>query len=190
MPIFNAYELNLPTSIWIDGNRSLQHSRRIKFKDSDNTNSRNWATITIDKFNTEIFNLSNRTFLSIQDVEKLKDFVRINYETLIMVAKGKLNNKAEIKSRLTCNDDVSTLMRISDNTINIECSFFKDRIFFIGENNEKTKAFIEKLGNVRPFHHYSKQSTYIDFLELKGNGNQIMGQIKHILHNTAKEMGK
>lgn len=38
--------------------------------------------MSIDKFNPKIFNCSDKTRLSQQDIEKLKDFVRINCQSL------------------------------------------------------------------------------------------------------------
>ena len=188
MPIFNDYELHLPTSIWIDGKRDLQHGRRIKFKDTESNNSRNWATMSIDKFNPKIFNCSDKTRLSPQDIEKLKDFVRINYETLMMAADGKLQNKSEIKSRLLYNDDISTIIPQDENTINIECSVLKDRIYFIGEDMKNAKLFIEKITKIMPFHKYSEQTAYIDVLHTNGNGYELAENIKNILYKIAKEM--
>lgn len=57
-------EVDLPTDIWDDGDRDLTHAKRIKFNDNNDKDSNTWATMTIDKFNPKVFNLSKNTKLS------------------------------------------------------------------------------------------------------------------------------
>lgn len=171
MPIFNDYELHLPTSIWIDGKRDLQHGRRIKFKDTESNNSRNWATMSIDKFNPIVKNLHKDTFLKPSDIERIKRFVILNYDILNSLATDKSFNyeKQFLPYIIKLGKGEGYIIpqeRFADNTnhtIYISCSVTDDRLWFMtNDNNQNTEHLMIEIGNTEPFEFFDKYTVYVD----------------------------
>lgn len=187
IPTFTKSEVNLPTDIWIDGQRDLQHQLRIKFKDRKDGNTKTWASMTIDKLNPEVKNLYYKTFLTKNDIENIKDFVKTNYETLKQSAEGLFNNKSEILDALYIDRNISDLLNLSDK-VNVEIASIKDFLYFIVENNEDSIKYIQYLSTVKPFKIYNDYSAYINIEELKGNSFQKKQLIISILKNVAKKL--
>lgn len=191
MPTFKADELKLPTDIWIDGgDRKLQHGYRIKFRDRQEEKDTNkWATMTIDKFDPETIHLNKNTNLSNRDIEELKDFVKTNYDNLILIAQGKISNRKDIKDLLLYRTDIKTLLPNNNNTIPIDFMRFKNELTIVGNNDEKTKALINALSKKKPFEKYNDVSLRINVFALTGNLNQKISFIKNKIDDAAKNIG-
>ena len=187
MPTFYKGEVNLPTDIWIDAKRDLQHQARIKFNDKNNNNTRTWASMTIDKFNPIVKNLDPKTYLTNTDINIIKDFVKTNYETLIQSAKGQFASKSDILDSLNLDRDLSDLLQLDDK-LNIEIVPIKDEFYFITDNNEKSIQYINYLSNIKPFKNYDNHSAYINIFNLKGDMFQKQQTIISTLKNVAKKL--
>ena len=87
MPVLTTAETGLPTNIWVDGERQMQHGPRLKFKSFDDNNTRTWSTCTIND-NPEIKNLSPKCKLSGNDLKKIINFVSYNKDLLLNLANG------------------------------------------------------------------------------------------------------
>ena len=187
MPTFDKTEVNLPTDIWIDGERNLQHNKRIKFKDRPDTRTKTWAAMTIDKFNPEIRNLYKKTFLSPKDISLIKDFVKVNYETLMQAANGELNSKDDILNNLNIDSDIFGLLDFEDK-VHLEISHIKNELYFIANgNNDKCRKYIDYLSNIKPFKKYSEFISYINLYDMSGNLEHRKQAIVTTLKNVAKK---
>lgn len=107
MPVLTSDETGLPTNIWIDGERKMQHGPRLKFKSSDSDNTRTWSTCTIND-NPQIKNLPNNTTLNSNDLNKIISFVTYNKELLLDLADG-------ITDHIKSEDILKRLVKIGKN---------------------------------------------------------------------------
>lgn len=81
----------LPVDLWIDEGTSPQHGPRIKFRaSSEQKTTRQFSTMTISEF-PEIFNFPKKYDIKSKDIEKIKQFVKNNRESLIKLAKNEIN---------------------------------------------------------------------------------------------------
>lgn len=188
MPTFDKTEVNLPTDIWIDGERNLQHNKRIKFRDRPDTRTKTWATMTIDKFNPEIRNLYKKTFLSPKDISLIKDFVKVNYETLMLAANGQLPSKSDILANLNIDTDIMSLLKFNEK-VNIEISGIKNRLYFLTNgDDDKSLEFISRLSKIKPFKSNDEYSVYLNLYDIDGNPQKKKQIILSTLKNLAKKI--
>lgn len=188
MPTFTRAEVNLPTDIWIDGERNLQHQKRIKFKDRDSKKTKTWASMTIDKFNPEIFNLYDKTFLSPKDISLINDFVKVNYETLMLAANGQLPSKSDILANLNIDTDIMSLLKFNEK-VNIEISGIKNRLYFLTNGDyDKSLEFISRLSKIKPFKSNDEYSVYLNLYDINGNPQKKKQIILSTLKNLAKKI--
>lgn len=191
IPKFDDHELNLPTEIWIDGDRDMPHQRRIKFNDKNSSNSNTWASMTIDKYEPKVFNLSPKTTLSNKDIEIIKNFVRTNYVVLMQIADGLITDKEIILKNLNIDREPSDLLQMDDNKINLELNFnSKTNIlyFIVQKNDEKSLKYIEELSKIKHFDNYDKFAAYLNIFNLKGDAFQKKNTVLNILKNTANKL--
>lgn len=152
MPKFMTYEVDLPTDIWIDTKRGLNHAKRIKFKDRNNNNTDTWASMTIDKFNPKVFNLSKNTKLSPKHISAIKDFVRVNYETLMLAANGELKTKDEILDGIICGNDILSVVYKDNDIVNIDYGKIGDTQSFTCDDKEISRKLMKFVPNQTSCH--------------------------------------
>lgn len=188
MPRFNKGELGLPTAIWIDNKRSMQHGYRIKVRDTNNDDTNNWATITIDKFEPKELNIAKNTFLTNKQIDMIKDFVRINYETLVLAAQGKFNSKKDIKDSLIIYDQNNPFSQANKALIKIDFMSVGDNIYVIVKDGELQKKLIAGLSKIYPFKKYDDKTAFVDILNISGDGNQKIRFIKGMIDKVAANL--
>lgn len=192
MPTFPYYTLDLPTDIWIDGERSLQHQPRIKFNDTKNKDTRTWATMTIDRKNPEVYNLSPKTFLSIYEINFLKKFVILNYNTLIKAAKGEFKTSDELKRNLK-RISIKTngiVMPVENGITKIDFIVIGSNLILTVNDNNGCKL-LDILVENGYFQRYDKNSIYNDIKTLlsKSGKNKLSAFVKNIINNAANTIG-
>ena len=88
MSILRAKKTNLPTDIWVDEGCVTKHGPRIKFKTSnEQRNSHDYSTMTISD-NPQVFFLPKNCILDAEDIEKIRQFVIVNKDGLILLLSG------------------------------------------------------------------------------------------------------
>ena len=189
MPTFRRTETRLPTEIWIDGDRNLKHDYRIKFNDKSNHDTNTWASMTISKTDPKTFNLADDTKLSPKDIKKIRNFVMVNYETLMLSAKGELRDRNDILSRLISDEDIKDLLKQENNVVNLDCSSIHDRIYFTADNKQIGKDYIKRISKLNLFIQYDEISVYLNNQFLKAEPYQEAEIIKNTLYREAKKMG-
>lgn len=188
MPKFMTYEVDLPTDIWIDTKRDLNHAKRIKFKDRNNNNTDTWASMTIDKFNPEVFNLLDKTFLSPKDISLVRDFVRVNYETLMMSANGDLKDKDDILSRLICHRDIESLVQDDNKIVNVDFSSIGYRLLFNVDDKEISRKFIKELSKHALFDYVDEVTVQLNDFKLIGDPSTKSEIIKNAFYGVGKKL--
>ena len=186
MPTFKTYETNLPTDIWIDSERPKNHWHRIKFKDRNSNNTNNWASMTIDKFNPQIFNLDKKTILSNREIEDIKDFVKTNFETLLLAAQGKLQDRDEIEARLNVDRDIQTLFQ-DNNKINVSINIVSGMIYIVTDGEGKSGEYIKNLCADFPFTKNGEYAAQTPLAKYKGNQYEIKQKILNVLMKSGKK---
>lgn len=192
MPTFTSDELNLPTEVWIDGNRNVQHQPRIKFNHNGSNNTRTWATMTIDKYEPKVLNNNNETTLSNKEIEEVKDFVRTNYEVLMKIAKGEIEaSKSVILKNLNIDSDPYDLLNGNSDKVNLEIAFNsnENNLYFIVQNDDEDSLnYIKYLSTVRPFTNYDKFTARLNIFDIKGDTYEKKQIIISTLKNVANKL--
>ena len=188
MPKFMTYEVDLPTDIWIDTKRGLNHTKRIKFKDRNNNNTDTWASMTIDKFKPEVYNLLDKTFLSPKDISLVRDFVRVNYETLMMSANGDLKDKDDILSRLICHRDIESLVQDDNKIVNVDFSSIGYRLLFNVDDKEISRKFIKELSKHALFDYVDEVTVQLNDFKLIGDTYTKSEIIKNAFYGVGKKL--
>lgn len=101
MPIPKTDITGLSTSVWIDGGRKMQHGPRLKFKATNDNNTRTWPSCTISD-NPEIKNLPKGCSITNGNLEKIINFSRYNKDLLTSIADGRYSyiNRSELDKQL------------------------------------------------------------------------------------------
>lgn len=91
MPVLDPKVSFLPITLWLDNGTHPQHGPRIKFKASnEQKNSKNFSTMTISD-EPVIHHLPKQCFLNNKQLNKIKEFVIINKEILLALARNEIN---------------------------------------------------------------------------------------------------
>lgn len=91
MPVLDPKVSFLPTTLWLDNGTHPQHGPRIKFKASNEQKiSKNFSTMTISD-EPVIQHLPKQCFLNNKQLNKIKEFVIINKEVLLALARNEIN---------------------------------------------------------------------------------------------------
>lgn len=192
MPTFPYYTLDLPTDIWIDGERNLQHQPRIKFNDTKNKDTRTWATMTIDRKNPEVYNLSSKTFLSNDEINFLKKFVVLNYNTLMKAAKGEFKTSDELKrnlKRISLKNN-GIIMPVENGITKIDFIVIGSNLI-LTTNDDKGRELLNILVENGVFQKYDDNSIYNDIKTLlnKSGKNKLSAFVKNVINNAANSIG-
>lgn len=189
MPVINGEDIGLPFDIWVDTvKRNMKHGKRVKFKTNDSKFSRGWSSMTIDKVEPRIFNMDGQTSVKSKDIEKLKDFVRMNYEPLTLAADGKVKDVEELMDMFLTPRDVMTLVA-DDNKVYVDIVYTGGRLYFVGDGKEKTRQLLTKMHGVKPFHVYGQDSLYMDVNGTQEDSITFAEKVKDTLYTSAKSMG-
>lgn len=188
MPKLKRGEVDLPTDIWVDGDRDLTHAKRIKFNDNNDKDSNTWATMTIDKFNPKVFNLSKNTKLSPKHISAIKDFVRVNYETLMLAANGELKTKDEILDGIICSNDISSVVYKDNDIVNIDYSKIGDTQSFTCDDKEISKKLMRFVSKTNILSYDNDRTVTINNFKLSGDPHTKSEVIKNIFYNAAKKL--
>lgn len=209
---FNPKETGLNNEILLDECANYIHDKHplfIYFRNGKSL-SENLIPVAVHRYKPFLLDNKIRLKISENSLHKIFSFIKNNYYAIVEYANGRigyedalncfkmqaLNEQMLVEMpifndyelHLLYNDDISTIIPQDENTINIECSVLKDRIYFIGEDVKNAKLFIEKITKIMPFHKYSEQTAYIDVLRTNGDGYELAQYIKNILYKIAKEM--
>lgn len=192
MPTFPYYTLDLPTDIRIDGERNLRHGFRIKFNDTKNKDTRTWASMSINKSNPSVYNLSPKTFLSNDEIDFLKEFVKENYETLIKAANGEYYSSNEIKlhlKKIKVNNS-GLIMPVQKGVAKIDVIVVGNTLILM-VNDDKGIKLLELLTNSGVFKKYDKNSIYADIkdLSIKSEKNKLSSFVKNMVNDAAHRIG-
>lgn len=187
----NKNKFNLPADLWSDTtDRTTNHWKRIKFNDRNNSDSNTWASMTIDKYDPKISNLSPKSRLSPRDIEKIRDFVRVNHDTLLKAAMGEYDSDRKFLQDLMPLDKRLLSFFADENDINVECSWVGERLFVIVDGRGRSKEYIEELAKIPPFMKNDDNSAFIDVVgNRKYTGEEMAEKIKHKLYQVAKNKG-
>ena len=188
MPKFHKGELGLPTAIWIDNYRPMQHGYRIKIKDTNNDDTNYWGTITIDKFEPKELNITKNTTLTNKQIDMIKDFIRVNYETLVLAAQGKFNSKDEIKKSLILYDQNNPFAQADKPLIKVDFMSVGDIIYAIVEDSELSKKLIALLTKIYPFKKYDDKTVFVNIRDISGDGNEKIRFIKEMIEKSATKL--
>ncbi len=101
MPIINTLITGLPLNIWIDkGNHQnkCEHGARIKFQSSSDPNPYKWASITLPDM---MIPKNHHIEVKQQDVNKVLEFVQLNYDNLMKLVKQEIDYEEFIVRMIT-----------------------------------------------------------------------------------------
>lgn len=101
MPIINTLITGLPLNIWIDkGNHQnkCEHGARIKFQSSSDPNPYKWASITLPDM---MIPKNHHIEVKQQDVNKVLEFVQLNYDNLMKLVKQEIDYEEFIIRMIT-----------------------------------------------------------------------------------------
>ena len=101
MPIINTSITGLPLDIWVDkGNHQnkCEHGAKIKFKSSSEPNPYKWASITLPDM---IIPKGHKIEVQQQDVNKVMEFVRLNYDNLMKLVNQEIDYEEFIVRMIT-----------------------------------------------------------------------------------------
>lgn len=189
MPVINGSDVGLPFDIWVDmTKRNMKHGKRIKFRSNDTDVTRGWSSMSIDKVEPTLFNFDDKQGIKTKDLEKLKEFIRLNYEPLSLAADGKVKNVDVLVDMMMSPRDVTTLVQ-KDNNVYIDIIYTDERLYFIGDGKEKTIELISKMCGVEPFHEYGRNGLYVVINDANGNSVDFAEKLKNMLYKAAKELG-
>lgn len=189
MPTYDSKVTNLRTKIWIDNERPKQHAHRIKFQDTEDNNTRNWASMTIDKYDPQYFNLDKNTFLKTKDIEAIKDFVKTNYEMLLAAAQGKIKDSDDIKNSIIKYNPIDSKLYPNDNTVQLEFFPRDNNLYLLVKNNNTvSKSFIDKLCSFEPLKKESDLTAFVNLYDLKGNINNKIQIIYNLINKVAESL--
>lgn len=94
MANYKANELNLPVNIWIDGPREMKHGKRIKAQNNYSTNFTPGDLISITIADEpKIGKTYKKINIKNKDIEKLKQWIKINKQVLEDYANGNLSTR-------------------------------------------------------------------------------------------------
>ena len=79
-------------------------------------------------------------------------------------------------------------MILYDKIINLDCTTYNDKIFFITDNNEKSIEFIQKLSQIKQFSAYSDLSVTTTIFAFEGTIEERIQKMKNIIFNLANKM--
>lgn len=182
MPVLQSNVTGLPTDIWVDNNRGKQHTNRIKFNDKGNGYTREWASMTIDSNNPIVKNLSDKTTLSNFDIEKIKNFVRYNYDILNRLASDPTMNYEKefipyifkMKGEKGYDIPAKRVEQLEENIVDVECFIRDNRLYFLtGNERFSSLNFI----NLALQHNiFKKQDNYTVYIELDNDRHKAYQQ--------------
>lgn len=166
----------LNTEIWVDNERGLQHSERIKFKYDDEKDTRKWVTMTINDTEPSVKNMTRPRKTSNKDIERIKKFVIYNRRILLGLAHEDGNYYVDdfIPSIVMVGPNggplyPETLLKKADgldyeDTVIIDCSTIGDRIYFIGyKPTEDTVKLLKLLCADSHFKYYNYETVYTEY---------------------------
>ena len=175
MPVLQSNVTGLPTDIWVDNDRNKQHTNRIKFNDKGNGYTREWASMTIDSTNPIVKNLSNKTNLSSSDIEKIRNFVRYNYDILNRLATDPTMNYEnefipyifKMKGEKGYDIPQKRIEQVTENIVDVECFIRASRLYFLtGNERFNTSEFVNLILQDEIF---KKQDNYTVYIELSND---------------------
>lgn len=189
MPTLKKDYTGLPSDIWIDGDRTVPHARRFKFKDKETNRSREWASMSISRTKPKHHNLDPKSKLTDADIDELKSFVIANYDVLMEIMKGDMKNFEEKEPFLVYPSRIKSIASSTTPVINIDIDDSSDKLLIVTYGDKYDKKFLDILVTKPLFKPYEKNIVYIPAYTMTGDASSFAQKILNEIYAAAKSIG-
>lgn len=152
--------------------------------------------VAIHRFKPFILSRENKVKIPKESVEKIFDFIKVNYYDLVEYANGNIDYDEMLESMkqphpyIITENDIKTLLPKDENVVPINLDRLVNVISASCKNTKNGLRLIELLSKTYPFKYEDKKDYVIaNVLSFNGTVEEKLASIKGIIVNAAKQLG-